>query len=167
MSIEPMNFTRTPQSDVLVEIFAATGPGEILEYAAIERELQRRLGIRVPTWRNCMATVMKYLRREHNIVIRAEPRVGYRHLSDTDVLSEGDRDRRKAYRHNKRALEKQNFGYKAPETLTRDQQIKRTMLTSVLSTLVEFSGSPAKRHLRDPRPANTMPLTGIVPFKRK
>jgi hypothetical protein len=164
MSIEPMNFTRTPQTDVLVEMFASTAPGDLLEYAQIERELQRRLGIRVPTWRNVMSTVVKYLRREHKIIIRAEPRVGYRHLADVDVLTEADRDRRKSHRHNKRALEKQFFGYKQPDALTPEQQMKRTTAMSILSTIVQFTTTGARK-LRDPKPANTARIaSGVVPF---
>lgn len=145
-----MNFTRHPQTDVLIEIFSETSPGQVLTDIEVANEVARRLGARDPRWKRHMDTVRKHLQEDRNIDLFYDPKArGYRHQSDLDVVGSGDRDRKAIHRKAKKAVRRQVLGVKDYKALPPQMQVKYNTNVAMAATLASMSSPAGAKQLAD------------------
>ena len=165
-----MNFTRCPQTDVLIEILSETKPG-VVSNAHVTKEIRSRLGVDDPRWRQRMDLVKRVLLEEHKIRVEYDRTAkAYRHLTDAESVAWLEKDRRGLGKKAKRMVRGAVFGIKDRESLTAPQRLQVDTATTVAAFVVNASSRDGSRAIADMSKAGNAKLTAgqvVDLFKRK
>lgn len=170
MTTKVMQFSRCPQTDVLIEIFSETSPG-LVPSAHVAKEVRARLGVDDLKWRDRMTVVKKALLEDHKIRVEFDRAAGqFRHLTDAEAVAWLEKDRRGIGRKAKRMVRNAVFGIKDRAALNAQQKMQVDTATTIAAFMANAASRDGSRLIADMSKAGNAKLTAgqvVDLFKRK
>lgn len=139
-----ISFNRSPYTSTLVDLFKATKPGEVVDYATITAAV----GIPRAKWISLLVTARKELLRENRIALDCVRKVGYRHVPDTDIPAVGEKARGRVRRISRKAVLEMTHGLKDYNALPPSAQVEHNTRVAQLTTLHHITSAASERSLR-------------------
>lgn len=124
-------FDRSPTTNQLIELFAATQPGDLLSYD----EIDSALGCTRDAWQHgCIRTARKVLLDRFSIRLDCVPGIGYYHPTDAEIAAGSVKDTSYVGRAAKRKLKAIVSGIKDKTKIPHAKTAQLALAAHVTST---------------------------------
>ena len=135
-------FDRVIETQKAIDLMAPIARGEIATYAALEKEMgcNPQLG-----GRSNVNSARRYLQREHGIVFVAVPNVGYKRLTDTEIVKSSPEALTKSRRASRRAA--QRLTCVEYDDLSKEDKVSHQVHLSLFGAIQAISKADAAKKL--------------------
>ena len=135
-------FDRAIETQAAIEVMRPIGRGEIATYGALEKEMgcNPQAG-----GRSNVNSARRYLQREHGMVFVAVPNVGYKRLTDTEILTSSPEALTKSGRASRRAT--QRLTCVEYDDLSKDDKVSHQVHLSLFGAIQAISKADSAKKL--------------------